>query len=268
MSEISSKKIYIDMNVYNKILSDNDIRKKFYELKDTNKFFFSPAHVEEVYLSKVNCTNDIYLENIKKRINLIKDLTNNTALHPNFKKPIYEFKNAFDTLMFNVESYPTDKIIENLSISKVKHEKDDFKKLLNNNKEMKNLSNRSETEIWKIEHVSNSLKIRKLIFGPLGFNLNPKSFNYIKSDFRSLEFSVSALFDTLTGCGYVMEKDNKTAISSTHDISHAIYATYCDFLISTDKKFIKKCKAVYSYLGVPTKVLKFDDFVNNYLHIY
>ena len=63
----------------------------------------------------------------------------------------------------------------------------------------------------------------------------------------------------LNFCGYWVEKTDRTAVSSIHDVSHCIYDTFADYIISMDERFSKKCKAIYTYLGVPTKVIYCKD---------
>ena len=72
------------------------------------------------------------------------------------------------------------------------------------------------------------------------------------------------LFRILNFAGYCSEKSEQTSISGTHDVSHAIYATKADFLVTMDRKFAKKCKAVYNFLGVRTSVIfcKQNEVVN------
>ena len=47
----------------------------------------------------------------------------------------------------------------------------------------------------------------------------------------------------------------KITVSGAHDVSHAIYATATKWLLTTDSRFAAKCKAIYSFLNVPTTVI-------------
>ena len=62
----------------------------------------------------------------------------------------------------------------------------------------------------------------------------------------------------LNYCGYIAEKNERAAVSSTHDTTHCTYGTACDGIITMDKRFARKCQAVYYYIGVTTKVLYCD----------
>jgi hypothetical protein len=53
----------------------------------------------------------------------------------------------------------------------------------------------------------------------------------------------------------------KLSRSRMHDITHSIYATKADYFITGDERFYHKVRAVYDYLGVPTKVLSRKEFL-------
>lgn len=58
-------------------------------------------------------------------------------------------------------------------------------------------------------------------------------------------------------------KDTQTGHSDVArlcDASHAYSAQICDVLVTGDKKLRAKAKAVYSFLGVKTKVASVDEF--------
>ena len=51
----------------------------------------------------------------------------------------------------------------------------------------------------------------------------------------------------------------RKTISGIHDVSHSIYATYCNYFVTLDTNFRKRVEAIYYYLGLETKVRSFDD---------
>lgn len=69
-----------------------------------------------------------------------------------------------------------------------------------------------------------------------------------------LELIMETLFEILNSNGYRREKKEETSISSIHDVSHALYGSYCDKFITTDNNFFKKLEAVYWYTGIKTEV--------------
>jgi hypothetical protein len=50
--------------------------------------------------------------------------------------------------------------------------------------------------------------------------------------------------------------------SMLNDASHAYFATFCDYLVSSDKAFIKKSKTLYRLLGFETEIISTDKLFN------
>ena len=68
----------------------------------------------------------------------------------------------------------------------------------------------------------------------------------------------SSLFYLLDVVCYRHDKDHAARL---YDSSHAFFGQYCDFLVTNDKRMTTKTEAVYSYLGVRSKVLTADEFL-------
>ena len=67
------------------------------------------------------------------------------------------------------------------------------------------------------------------------------------------------LFNLLDlACYYKDKQTEHSNIARFHDASHAYYAQLCDFFVSERMRY--KTKAVYSYLGITTSVLSFQEF--------
>ena len=152
---------------------------------------------------------------------------------------------------------------------------------------MCNISNKDENDIWDVKEVKQEIynytqilpyiiyeqnngyenQILKNKYNiVLGISndlkLEKGSYNKLKNKYADLEIIIEILFNILTSCGYNRDKGIRKVTSGIHDVSHAIYGTYCDELITNDQKFYKRCKAVYNYLGIKTKVLTLNDFLN------
>jgi len=96
----------------------------------------------------------------------------------------------------------------------------------------------------------------KIIFGNFlqEQNIKINKWDKIKSLHKQIEINVSALFDFLAIVGY--KSDNiKEYRSMMHDVTHAIYGTKADILITNDKRFYNRILAIYSYLEIPTEVV-------------
>ncbi|SCJ70073.1 Uncharacterised protein [uncultured Ruminococcus sp.] len=74
----------------------------------------------------------------------------------------------------------------------------------------------------------------------------------VKRPYHIFSLHIECAMKILNYCGY--HSDTGNLESPTHDISHAIYGAKCDYFITRDKKLFFRLKAVYFWLGVPTKV--------------
>lgn len=86
-------------------------------------------------------------------------------------------------------------------------------------------------------------------------------FDYIRSYFPILEIVIEKLMEYLETQRYFPDRSDNY-IASLHDTSHAIYAAYTDIFVTNDHKLARKIKAVYEWLGVKTKVMTRDEFVD------
>jgi hypothetical protein len=68
-------------------------------------------------------------------------------------------------------------------------------------------------------------------------------------------------FTSLNMLGIDKEKNKKARFPNTfNDGQHGYYATYCDYVVSDDETFLRKCKLIYKLRDIPTKVMHVDDF--------
>lgn len=75
---------------------------------------------------------------------------------------------------------------------------------------------------------------------------------------RALYSTLFNLLDYL--CYWQDKKTERSPIARSMDASHSYSAQVCDYLLTNDKRMMAKTKAVYSYLGVKTKVMSPTDF--------
>jgi hypothetical protein len=85
-------------------------------------------------------------------------------------------------------------------------------------------------------------------------------FGFIRSYFPIFEMVVEKLMEHLESQRYFPDKSEKY-VASLHDTSHAIYAAYSDVFVTNDANFARKVKAVYQWLGVETKVMSRQEFL-------
>ena len=261
------KYIYLDHNVYIETLEDNDLY-DFLNAEKNNKdikFLYSPAHIEEIYKVKSN-GNSKFKDKMEPLMLNISEITCNSELSPSKKNIILRRENPLDCYR-RIESNDTTKIIEYIGDISRREDCEKFDSL--SRKEQKSISTIPfneilENEIIKSElaKLDNSIKKYNLACALMNkkgltknFSFKKGNFNNLRNSFHDLEFTIQELFRVLNFCGYKGERKENTNTSRIHDVTHAIYATKSNYLISADSKFVDKCKAVYYYLGVATEVI-------------
>lgn len=268
------KNIYLDHN----IMIESLINKKLFEClskKNENiRFLYSPAHMEEVFKVYRN-ENSPYAKDMPELLKIIESLTNSYELLPNTSSGgIIIKKESVKQCYERVSKNDTNNRVENDSKVRFDVDKKIAKIIQMIDKDAKNISNLAPDEIWNNQHVKAILEeFNNIISGdikqynklPFTIFFNKKLsddlklkrgiYSQLKVNFSDLEYVIEKMFRILNMVGYKKDKTLKTSISATHDVTHAIYATACNKLISTDKRFVHRCKAVYYFLGVNTEVI-------------
>lgn len=148
-------------------------------------------------------------------------------------------------------------------------------------KSVTNMSNLSDTDIWDnhyvkeaveefnaneianyIEEVNTEIRATNRVLDKKdqvieirkNFRIKQSLCREEKCSRHEIELAFESLFEILNANGYCKEKEEDKAVSSIHDVSHAIYGLHCDIFITSDQKFYKKLKAVYYYLGIEKEV--------------
>lgn len=118
-------------------------------------------------------------------------------------------------------------------------------------------------EIFDDKCFSDFIKMR---FSEAGMDLNsiPTGISLVKSHHKK-ETIITKILNCMEEAGYNQEEKNHAAslTGRMHDVTHAIYATAADFLVTNDKRFTKKVHATYLRLGMPTKIFCIDEFVKH-----
>ena len=269
---------YLDHNIYIYSLIDESIYQVVECLKKKSvQFFYSPAHIEEVYTAFVK-EGKKYLENKEKILCQISKFTNNMEYLPSDTGIITIKESPFNCYK-RVAGIDTTQRIELDGKKKYQVDKMYYKQLCDKDKTYQNMSNIEFDKIWDCEDIVNAItqfndnmqeiikeynsSYENLIFKSLGIDKDlPKDlkiyqgmYSEIKNSHKVLEFVAEILFRMLNMNGYNADKKADTTISGIHDVSHAIYATQANKLFTVDKKFANKCKAIYYFLGVDTEVI-------------
>jgi len=288
-------KVYLDLQVYEYISNNENILKKIEESKSRNLFYYSVAHVEEVYKSYSGETEEKRGITNKLR-NCIINISENGILNPSDSCIIFK-RETFDECYMRTVKYDTLETVKERS----EYKQDSDKNGYDARNLFEGMTQNSETiykDVWETKRVKeelkkanennakqiqmelafennhllktlekhygkeNVLKIKQGLISNAQTKLIPDTFIILKNSFGQLEYVIEQLFFILSKCGFRREKGNKKANSGTYDIEHAIYGTFCDSFITDDSKFADKYKAVCYYLGVPTKIIMWDNFIN------
>lgn len=272
------KYLYLDHNIYIETIDNLRLRKYLEDLSGKKlQCLYSPAHIEEIFKVVSNETSQ-YKNKMDLLIEAISKITNNKQILPTSSELIIENEHP-NTCYSRVSGLDTRKRVENDSKTKFVVDTDNYKELLSINKQNLSISNIEPNKIWEfpavkeliedlnkniptiIDKYNHSIEVQMLnLLGvdktlPTNFCFKLGNYPLLKNSHKQLEYTIEVLFRLLNYVGYCAEKSERTAISGTHDVSHSIYGTKADYLLSLDKRFVKKCQAVYNFLGVDTAVI-------------
>lgn len=279
--------LYLDHNIYIEALENEELYRGLLELRDKGiQCLYSPAHIEEIY--KVDA--DEKSKNRDKMgvlMNLISQITSNNEVFPTEAGLVITNEHPIECYD-RVARSDTRTIVKNDSYIRFIVDNDNYKNLLKADKHNSSISNIEPKKIWDnpvvkyyvdcfnknidkiIEKNNKSFEVQVLkLCGvdkelPATFGLKRDNFPELEISHKQLEYTIEILFRILNHSGYYAEKSERTSVSGTHDVSHAIYATKANSFITMDERFSKKCKAVYSFLGIRTDVVycKQGDILN------
>lgn len=241
-----------------------------------HRLIFSPAHVEEIANTVMHHKQT--RESAYEKVLFLKELTDSYCLLP--------FPRAGLTLVRNngintykedpVETYERVLTKHNRNIIAENHQKAKLlhgehleasgaiNKVEANNSDVQATLDKYRKELHKIIHSHHMVMKRDSNFG----QFVPKKritaamirFGFIRSYFPIFEMVVEKLMEHLESQRYFPDKSQKH-IASLHDTTHAIYAAYADVFVTNDANFARKVKAVYEWLGIETKVMTRNEFI-------
>ena len=255
------KKLYLDFNVVN-YLKDYPQGKVQEIIKKFNDYLivFSPAHIEEIAVSEMRDNQS--KEIIDKELDFIYQLAQTNALRPITREEcsLYE-ETPFDCYERVIKYYNRNDLAEELE-QRVMQFAHNFP--ISAPKYMNNI----KPEEVLMRYTYKELIIKGLLNNGLLDKINAEealrwTFSDIENKFYIYEAYVSTAAYFLEQLGFFREKVKKSR-SRLHDVSHTIYAGYCDTFITNDKKLFMKTKAIYSLLNMKTEVIYLDDLLQTY----
>lgn len=262
------KKIYLDYNLVAYYLERKpiDFCEKFDLLRKFFSFPYSPAHLEEIAVPIMMAHKaGNQLESILKlgsdKINNLSAMTGNLALAPREgSKTVLVREAPIDCLRRVITYYGRN--------GEVEQNEENFLQNCKNGDPSGDIANRVSSlpvSFLRETEFGQDLKLR-LHFDMMcalearKAKITDFRWPFIGRTHQLLERTLELSFNFLEEIRFKPEKVSKSR-SRIHDVTHAIYATSADYLVSNDDRFISKVKAVYSYFGIKTKVISLHEFM-------
>lgn len=269
MGEAGKKiKAYFDYNVFDYIAKNGGCK-----ISDKVDIFCSVAHVEEYYKAFCNCADELQKNYCKKTREVIENFSREGILNrcEYLGRPISLRKEKFNECLKRVCNYDTRDEIEKRAICRMEIDKIFYDNLCVIDDKVVYNSTLSYEDIWKRLEIVCCLSYLNMIFcgrwNKLGirkadFTLDMKYFKKCLWHFVELETVIELLNDfVLEPCGYNKDgKKKKNNSGRIHDVSHMIYASYCDVFVTKDKLLKKRAEAIYYFLGIRTQVILYEEF--------
>lgn len=264
------------MNIFEDYHTRDSVFKKELKSIDTtqNSFFYSPAHMEELaVILRKEPNEELALQYIWDKLVTISEVTNNLEFLPSNTSII--MKKEHPTICFK-------RVIDHYEATLIAEENEAF---VFSSRNQESLNEYYEEDVQGIDTFSmiqtrfainkralNNIAPNKLFSTPevmmafdalmtdFGYTLKTlEKWNVINNNYSYLTSIISLLYNFLEKIGYKSEKKTKLR-SRMHDVSHGIYATASDILVTRDERFYKKTKAIYCLLEIPTMVYNKDEF--------
>ena len=241
--------VYLDYNIFINYRDKMDVREILENKKKQYFYYYGPPYLEEV--ANIPSEN---IEQIQSHKNDINTFFEFRTFRPTDTNKLVKVQESVETV--------SKRVTESLNLSKVaeEYEKSLFSIFKSQRGDLnfnsKIMSNIPFDEIFTNADVL--LFVEELaINNPLFLQSLRRTINSTdKNNFTELQHSIAVLFNVLEIVGFRPE-----AAKKARSRMHAIYASQCDFFIVEDNKFREKCKAVYHFLKINTKVLSYGEFI-------
>jgi hypothetical protein len=234
---------YFDFNIYQHIEDRNLF--SLINSKDID-IFYSPIHLEEVYRMQ-----NPYYQNI--RIDTISKITHDKVLlRMDNKISIYIEK--------PINSYI--RVLNNIPLSVAFEEK---KLIKNDDREIffKDIQNEQLKHTTDDENIFEIIdeNILKSLLQFSGCYLQIDDFKKENKTTGEILHMIYSLYDVLDNIAFQSDKkknEGRTIRSAVYDIEHLIFSTYCNELITADKKMAKRAIQIFKMMNINTKVIFID----------
>lgn len=254
------KKIYFDYNIISYLRSAQyeSLNKKYEIVATDSMIIFSPAHLEDIAVSEMRDNAEKHI--ITEEIEFLSKIAKRNSLRPVTRDNVVMYdespKDCYERVIKQYKNNDWAEKIEAAVIRDANANPAGDPRIMNNIKPQDILND----TIYR-KFISKQLLHERLINDNDFIPSLSWKFSDIKNRFSIFVAYVNITANLLEKIGYHREKENKSR-SRLHDVSHIIYGAYSDVFVSADKKMIKKSKAIYCMLEVPTKVLDLNEFCN------
>lgn len=262
------KSVYLDYNIFAYIFEGAhvDLHRKIEQLRLDYKVPYSPAHIEEVATALMQPKPDAssFLDALKlshRRLQSISEITSNVELLPNDSGPTLErIESPWECFIRVIKHYDVNQVIESREEIMLA-----AFKATDANGELANRNSNLPNDFLSDPKHESDIKLKLYFDVPLALAARKVGVSEIKwpeiSRSHALtERTLELVMNHLEEIRYRPEKVSKSR-SRMHDVTHAIYAASTDYLVSNDPRFLEKARVAYQYLGIKTKVLSLERFM-------
>lgn len=251
--DIEENLVYLDYNIIIACEQDSDIRKKILE-KNEVQFYYSPAHIEEIFKRKKT-------ENHENILDLLGEITNNIGV----------FVVEGNRLAFQKENTYFPYIRAKLCGKELNENFEEYRLLINEDKTI----SQPEYKVQKHTSFINSRDLftdkdaRNMFDSALrkyGMNMGLDDFEKLDSNeiltqkYTYLNSYIYSIMNAMMFLAYKADNNEKTIRSSLYDVEHLIYGTRCNTFVTNDHRFAERAKIVYKLLKLDINVVLKKDY--------
>lgn len=275
---------YFDYNIFEEISKKKLIVNK--EFIKNNDIFLSVAHIEEYYKAYKNDKKNKYTANLNELKSLMLDISKKgVILQPHKRRGVWAKRDTFNARYEIIKKFDTRDAVEKNGKEINSLEKKANTNLREHDKMVQYNSTLDKEKIWErpeVIHEISAFEEYYRIYPVLCFDalveyygidiamkdapILPENFKLCKDCFKNniptfslLECVMEYLHGTLGRCGYHRDKKVEKTVSGIHDVTHSIYATYCNYFVTLDNNLSERTDAIYFYLGLNTELITFKN---------
>lgn len=256
---IHMKRLYLDFNVISYLRSGQKpaLTTAFNEAAKALLVVFSPAHLEDIAASAMRDKTQPSITNAE--IEFLAKIAGRNALRPVTRDQVVLYdESPQDCYARVVDQYDNNDWAERIEATVIADAHD---RPAGSPKDMNNISHTDIlNHIRYREFIVISLAAMEVIGRDEQREALSWRFDDLKNRFSVLEAYINIAANLLEKIGYYREAKDRSR-ARLHDVSHIIYAAYCDTFVTADRKLAKKAQAIYSLLGICTQVLSDNEFV-------